>query len=349
LTRTRLLIPLFALLAALFLAACGDDGGGGDNGEDPQEVLSRTFNNAQEVDSGTFDVSIKLNAEGDQGGDVETSIGGAFQSKDGEVPAFDVDGELKADTPIQDFDFSGGLISTGQSAFVSYQDKNYQVPQEAFDTFAQRFIQLQQKSADQKDQGNFLKSLGIDPTNWATNLENEGTDDVEGDETIHISGDADVPKLVEDLKTLAEKSPTPTQIDPSQLDALTDAVQKASFDVYSGTDDDILRRIDASLEIEAPEGTPGASGKVTVDFSLSLGAINEPQTIESPEGAEPLQNLLQQFGLDESSIEDALGGSGLPQAGGAPAAPDAGSTDAYLQCLQNAQGAAETQACAELL
>ena len=346
--RIRLLALLVAALVALSLAACGGDDDSG-NGEDPQEVLDATFNNAEEVKSGTFDVSINLESEGDEGGDVETTLSGPFQSREGDIPSFDIEGSLKADTAIQDFDFAGGLVSTGQAAYVSYQDKAYQVPQEAFDTFAQRFLQLQQQNKGSQDQGNFLKSLGIDPSGWLTNLENEGTEDVEGTETIHVSGDADIPKLVEDLKALAEKNPTASQVDPNQLSQLAEVVKEARFDVYSGTEDNVLRRIDASLEIEAPEGTPGASGAVSVDFSLALGEINEPQTISPPDGAEPLENLLQQFGLDSSAIEGALGGSALPQAGGAPTAPGAGAADAYLQCLQTAQGAAETQACAELL
>jgi hypothetical protein len=353
LPRTRLFALPVAALLALSVAACGgDDGGGGDNGEDPLEVLERTFNNDQDVKSGTFEVSIDLDAEGDTGGNVEADLGGPFQSQEGDVPSFDIDGSLTAETPIQDFDFAGGLISTGQAAYVSYEDTPYQVPQEAFDTFAQRFIQLQQQNQEQTggDAGNFLKSLGVDPTTWLTGLENEGTEDVEGVEAIHVSGDADVPKLVADLQTLAENAGSAAeQVDPSQLSQLEEVVQEAHFDIYSGADDDILRKIEASLELEAPEGTPGATGTITVDFALTLGEINEPQEIAAPDGAEPLDNLLQQFGADSSVLEGILGGSSLPQAGGEPAAPDAGATDAYLQCLQTAQGAAATQACAELL
>ena len=353
-SRTRLLALPIAALLALSVAACGgDDDGGGDNGEDPQAVLEATFNNDADVQSGTFNVSINLDAEGDQGGNVETSIGGPFQSEEGDVPSFDVEGSLKAETPIQDFDVSGGLISTGQAAYVSYQDTAYQVPQDGFDAFAQRFIQLQQQNEKQTggDAGNFLKSLGVDPTTWLSNLENEGTEDVEGAETIHISGEADVPKLVADLQTLAENAgPSAEQVSPEQLSQLEGIVKEAQFDIYSGVDDDILRKIEASLELEAPEGTPGASGTIAVDFELTLGEINEPQEIAAPGDAQPLDALLQEFGADSSVLEGILGGaSALPEAGGEPAAPDAGAADAYLECLQTAQGAAATQACAELL
>lgn len=352
--RIRLIVLLTAALAALALSACGgDDDGGGDNGEDPQEVLERTFGNDQAVESGTFDISFGLDAEGDQGGSLEASLGGPFQSRDGDVPSFDIEGELNADTPIQDFDFAGGLVSTGQGAFVEYEDTAYQVPQEAFDRFAQRFIQLQQQGEKQTggDTGNFLKSVGVDPTGWLTNLENEGTEDVEGTETIHISGDADVAQLTEDLQKLAENAgEAAQQVSPEQLSQLEEVIKEARFDIYSGADDDILRKLGASFELEPPEGTPGATGTVTLDFELTLGQINEPQEIEAPSGAEPLDNLLQQLGAGASALEGILGaGSSLPQAGGEPAAPEAGATDAYLECLQTAQGAAATQACAELL
>jgi len=351
--RSRLLAIPTAALVALSLAACGGDDNKSSD-EDPAAVLQATFGNDQDIKSGTFDVSLNVTAEGDQGGSVDISLGGPFQSREDDIPAFDVEGSVKADTPVQDVDFDGGIVSTGQAAYVSYKDKDYQVPQEAFDTFAQRFLQLQQQSQEQagKSSGNFLKALGIDPTTWLTNLENEGIEDVEGSDAIHISGDADVAKLVEDIQKIADNAgQAASQITPEQLSQFKDSVKKAHFDIYSGTDDDILRKFDGSVELEAPPGTPGAgaTGKVTVDFSLTLGEINEDQEVTAPEGAEPFENLLQQFGLDASALQGILGGSALPQAGGSPAAPGAGATDAYLQCLQTAQGAAQTQACAELL
>jgi hypothetical protein len=352
LSRTRLLALPAALLVAVSLAACGGGGdGGGGSSEDAQAVLDRTFNNGEAVKSGTFDLSLNVKSEGDQGGELDATIGGPFQSRDGDIPAFDVTGSVKVNAAVQDLDVSGGLLSTGQAAFITYQDKDYQVPQEAFDAFAQRFIQLQQQSKGQSDQsGNFLKSLGVDPSAWLTGLKNEGTEDVEGTNTIHISGDADIPKLIEDLQKVAQNAgPAAQQIDPAQLSQLEGIVKEAHFDVYSGSDDNLLHKLDASINLEAPAGTPGASGAVSIDFSLTLSDINQPQTVEAPTGAEPLDSLLQQFGLDPSVIQGALGGSSLPQAGGSPSAPGAGATDAYLQCLQTAQGAAETQACAALL
>ena len=46
-----------------WIGACGGDDGGGE--EDPQQVVDATFNNEQSIDSGSFDLSLKVEAEGD--------------------------------------------------------------------------------------------------------------------------------------------------------------------------------------------------------------------------------------------------------------------------------------------
>jgi hypothetical protein len=362
LQRFRFLIVLAtALTAAVAIAACGgDDGGGGD--EDPQQVLDATFASGQTVDSGVFDVSLEVNAEGgDQGGTLDASIGGPFQSEEGAVPQFDVDAEanLEAEGDGQDFSGSAGLTSTGEAAFVNFQDTDYEVPADAFSQFSSTFTQLQDQSEQQADaEGGALGALGIDPSNWLTDLTNEGDEDVEGTETVHISGSADVPELVGDLRSIAEKAPqaagqqiTPEQL--SQLDALTGIVESADIDVYSGKDDDILRKLEANLVLKPPaaEGSPES---VDVTFAITLSEVNEPQEIAAPADAKPLNELLGQFGLDSSALGSALGSAGAaapvtPDAGGSPAGPADDAAAAYLECLGNAQGEAALQQCEALL
>lgn len=339
---------VLAVSAALLIAACG----GGGNDEDPQEVLEATFNNDQSVQSGVFDVSVNVEAEGgDDAGTFEASLGGPFQSQEGQFPAFDVEAELNLEGGDQDFSGSGGLISTGDAAFVNFQGTDYEVPKPLFDRFATQFTQLQQQSEQQNQDGNLLGSLGIDPTNWVSDLENEGTEDVEGTETIHISGTADTPKLIEDIKQIAENAPqaaeqvTPDQL--SQLDQLTEIVSSAEFDFFTGEEDDILRKLEANIELDPPD-SEGAPESVNVDFSVTLSALNEPQTVSAPSSSEPLSSLLQQFGLGEGAL-DQLGAGISGGAGGSTEAPGSGASQAYQQCLAQAQGADAVQQCAELL
>lgn len=363
--RARKLIALsLALAAPIALAACGGDDGGGD--EDPTEVLEATFSTDQEpVDSGVFDVTVDLAAEGgDNDGDFTASLGGPFQSGGDGVPSFDIDASIDLESAVQDISGEAGLTSTGDAAFVSFQDTNYEIPAEAFTQFAESFTQLQAQTEAENAEanGNLLSQIGVDPTNWLTNTSNEGDEDVEGTETVHISGDADVPKLVEDIQTIAENAPraarqvSPAELD--QLDQLGDIIDSAEFDIYSGKDDNVLRKFEASIDLTPPEDSGADTpDNVTLDFAVTLSELNEPQEIAAPSDPQPLQGLLDQLGVDPSALGQ-LGGA-LGQAGGGAAAPPAddsagapsggGAADAYLQCLQQAQGADALAECEALL
>ena len=367
--RARKLIALSLVLAApIAVAACGGDDGGGD--EDPTEVLEATFSAEQEpVDSGVFDVTVDLAAQGgDNDGSFKASLGGPFQGGGDGVPSFDIDASIDLDSAVQDVSGTAGLTSTGDAAFITFMEENYEIPAQTFDQFAGTFTQLQAQTEAENAEanGNLLSSIGIDPTNWLTNTSNEGDEDVEGTETVHISGEADVPKLVEDIQTIAENAPEAAQqVSPEelgQLDQLGDIIDSAEFDIYSGKDDNVLRKFEASLDLTPPqdsgEGTPD---NVTLDFAVTLSALNEPQEIAAPADTQPLQGLFDQLGVDPSALGQlggalgaaggggAGGGAALPPAGGSPQAPSAGSADAYLQCLQQAQGADALAECEALL
>lgn len=289
-----------ALTVAISLAACGSDNS---NDEDPQQVLDATFDNQESVDSGVLDISFSVHAEGgDDAGSLDASLGGPFQSGDGGAPQFDLSVEADVDSSLQQFSADAGLVSTGEQAFVSFQDTDYEVPSQLFDQFEQGFLQAE---GQQGDQGNLLSSLGIDPSNWLTDLSNDGTEDVEGTETIHISGQADVPDLVADVKQIVENVPqAAARIDAgqlSQLDQLTGIVESADFDIYSGEDDDVLRKLEANLELNPPDAAGGAES-ISVNFTVTLSDLNESQTISAPANAQPLSTLLDQFGLDSGQL-----------------------------------------------
>jgi hypothetical protein len=338
LTRIRaLLLVSLALVAAVAIAACGDDGGD----EDPQEVLEATFNNEEQISSGVLDATIKFTAEGGEDeGTVEASLGGPFESSgDGSVPSFDITAEGTQETTTGDFSGSAGITSTGNSGFVNIQGTDYEVPAALFDEFTTAFTDTRER----------LGSFAVDPTNWLTDLSNEGNEDVGGTDTIHISGEAEVPKLVEELKGLVENLPeqvTPEEL--GQLDQLNELVKTAELDVYSGADDDILRKLEGKVEIDPPD-TEGASDSLTLEFSLQIADLNEPQEIAAPSGAQPLGDLLEQFGVDPSqlgAIGAAGGGGGGNGSSGGGTSP---ASQAYLDCLGEAQGQEELDQCAPLI
>jgi len=355
LTRIRLLIVLaFALPAALLIAACGSGG----NDEDPQQVLHETFSNPTPIRSGTFDLDLRIETSGGEDpGKLEAKLGGKFQSRGpDQFPVFDFDVSLHGEGGSQSFTGNGGLTSTGNEAFLKFQGTEYAVPQALYQEFVTTYAQLQSQNQGQSDQNTgLLESLGIDVSRWLTDLTNDGTEDVEGTKTIHVSGKANVPQLVDDLKKIAQRAGSAAgNVDPAEFDVLKGTIRSGDIDVNSGEEDKLLRRLQLDFDLNPPPGTPGAPDSVTVFFQLNLADVNKPQTVQAPANAEPLKNLLDRYGIDLGNLGNALrggvGSSGaLPESGGSTTAPSASATERYQQCLQQASGQAQLQQCAALL
>jgi hypothetical protein len=350
-----LLVLALALVAALTVAACGGDDGGD---EDPQELLDATFNNEEQIDSGVFDVSFDLAVEGgDDEGNFDASLGGPFDSgEDGAVPKFDLEAEINLDSSAQDFSGSAGVISTGDSAFVNFQDTDYEVPADLFQQFQASYEQAEAQSQDQEG-NDLLSSIGVNPENWLTDLSNEGNEDVEGTDTIHIAGQADVPKLIEDFQTIAQNVPgAAQQLSPAQLgqlDQLTEVVETADFDVYTGADDNVLRKLEGSIELDPAAFGASAGGdapdSVSLNFAVTISELNEPQEIAGPSSAQPLGDLLQQFGIDPSQLGALGAAAGNSGSGFGGATGSSSDSQAFLDCLAEAQGQAELDECQALI
>jgi hypothetical protein len=355
LTRIRLSAALaIALLSALLLGACG---GGGGNDEDPQRVLTETFSNPTPIKSGNFDLDFKIETSGgDSPGTFEVKLGGQFQAQEADqFPQFDFDVSLRADSGSQNFSGSGGLIATGDRAFVNIQGTEYAVPQQLYDQFTSTYAQLQSQNGASPQVG-LLERLDIDMARWLTNLKNDGTEDVEGQKTIHISGSANVPQIVDDLKKIAKDAGRSVgNVDLSQLDQLNNTLQSGDVDVNTGETDKQLRRLQLALNLKPPPGTPGAPDSLRLEFQLNLADVNKPQTIRAPANAQPLTaSALQRLGINPSVLGGALGGGpgnggALPESGGSTAAPSQSATQAYQQCLSQASGVEALQRCAQLL
>ena len=339
-TRIRARVAIIALIVVLpaALAGCGGGGGGGGS-EDPNQVLDQTFNNPTKVSSGNLDISVNATAEGSQSGSLTATIAGPFQGDANNSTAFpqvDLTAKISASGAGQSFNFDGGLTATKDNAYVDYQGQAYEVGSSIFQQFKKSYEQSVKKA--QSAQGNQSASLfeqfGIDPKTWLTNVTNEGDESVDGQDTIHIHGDANIDQIASDLQKIAQKTPggTAQTLSPAQLDQVKSAIQDASVDVYSGTDDHLLRKLSLSLSV-APPASSGVSS-VKVDFSVTISDVNQAQTITAPSGAKPISGLLSQLGISGLGPLGSLGGSsgtsgGAVGGGGGP-------SQAYLKCVQQA-------------
>ncbi len=350
-SRIRASAAIVALVLVLpaAVAGCGGDGGGG--GEDPSEVLGQTFDNPEGISSGQLAISFDRSAEGAEAGDLTVVIEGPFQTDEGNPTAFpqlDLTATISGSGANQSLDgFEGRLIATENNAFVEYQGQAYEVGSTYFGRFkrlyAQSVRQANEKQGSQSDSSIFER-LGIDPQTWLTNLSNEGAEDVEGTETIHIHGDADVDQIVSDLATIVERAPGDAggPLDPAQLEQIKSAIQDASVDVYSGKEDHILRKLSLSLSIVPPEAADGSAvSSADLALSLTLSDVNRAQTIRAPSSAKPISGLLSLLRLSGLGSLAPPGGTG--GGGGGGLSPD------YLTCIQDAATQAEIDACASRL
>jgi hypothetical protein len=360
--RTFILLCLLALAVPIVIAGCGSD----DNGEDPQAVLDETFNNDTKVSSGDLSLTASVNAEGDQGGSFEASLSGPFQGdpdNENAIPQLDWTVSASGSGAGQSIDFSGGLVVTSDNAFVEYNDQAYEVGTETFDQLKQAFeAQAQAAGGTGSDaQGTFQEQCAtaieqaggdasacdFDLESWLTDLTNEGTEDVGGTETVHISGDANIEQILTDIGNLASSVPSAASsgFDPSQLSAVSGAVKDASIDVYSGESDHLLRKLEVNLTIDPSAIAPGGAvpiGEITVQFAIEIDGLNEEQTIEAPSGAKPIGELLSDLGVDPSAL------GGIPGLPGGTGGTSGGGSD-YLDCVQQATTPAEINDCASQL
>ena len=377
-TRFRMLFVVCALFAAAALVvACGGGSGGGSSSESPQKVLDQTFSgDTASIDSGNLDLTVKVDVSGDQGGSLDAKLSGPFENQGkSKVPKLDLKVSASGNgSDSQNFNFDGGLTSTGDAAYVNYKGSDYQVDQSLFDRFKQ---QVESAAGQQtKKQGSakaLFNALGIkDPKSLLTNLSNDGSADVEGTQTTHVSGDLDVAQLIDGLKNAAgsanalgalggSSSQLPSQQD---LDQIRNSIKTAHFDVYSGNDDHILRRLTIDLSIEPPSGS---TKKVDVNFDFTIGDVNQPQTIEAPSNPKPFSELLSSLGVPAGALGQ-LGSLGLGSSGGGSSSGGSGSSSGgsgstsplpgssgnaqqaqkYLQCISKAGSAADLQKCQSL-
>ena len=345
-TRIRTLVAVLAIALPVpaVVAGCG---GSSSNTEDPQKVLDETFNNPTKITSGKLAIGVDGSAQGQQSGSFKATISGPFQAEENDptaFPQFDLTANVSGSSGGPSISFNGSLIATKDNAYVEYQNQAYEVGSDVFQQFTKSYAQAAQQNQAKKGQSVFDR-FGIDPSTWLTNVSNEGTTDVEGTETIHIHGDADVAKIFSDLQKASQQTGgTTQQVTPQQLDQIKSAVKQASIDVYSGTDDHLLRKLALSLQIAPPAGTGATVSTVNVNFSITFSDVNQPQTITAPSNSKPISELLNQLGISGlPGVGGSTGGFGVPGGSGG-----AGSS-AYQNCINNASSSADFQKCAQKL
>jgi hypothetical protein len=378
--RTFALLAAFAALAA-FLSACG--GGGGGSSEDPQKVIENaTFKG---IESGEVHLAVNVKAEGDKGGEAKIELSGPFQSTGKKsLPELAMTVKASGEVDGRNLDFDGGLTLLSDRAYIAYKGKNYEVDPTTFGFIKSGFEEAEQEGSKESKGAEATAcqqaATSLDLGEFVDNLENEGSEEVEGVETTKLSGDLNPKSAVEAVTKLIETPACSSELEAAgplplgelkkQEGVLTDAIKKAHVEVYVGEDDHIVRKVVAELSIEPKDSSEKAD--ISVDFTL--GKVNEKQTIEAPAGAEPIEKLFGELGIDPfellgmleggsggagigSLLEGITGGSGGSSSGSGGATekleelelPSAEGSKEFTECLSEAESAADVQKCATLM
>jgi hypothetical protein len=367
----RLLLPM--LFVALALASCG---GGGDP-EDVDELVDSAF--SREMASADMKIEAEIQLEGSPVFERPLRIraAGPFRTNEGKLPSVDLELEMGTDGGGQTV--TTGFLSTGDRAFVKFQDVYYELP-------AAEVRRANRTLARKQDRQGSLRALGLDPRSWLSLAEDKGEEDVAGVETRHVSGTLDVEAFMRDLNRFARKSGSaiggatgqgpPEPLSREAIRKLGEVVKDPTFDVYVGKEDNIIRRVSGRIEFDVPQDSGDELGGIEsgkVQFSVEFRDVNGDQEIEAPRKARPLEKLTRSLGgldalIDLAGGEDAPTDDGElgtsepevtpPSGEGTETSPDDSGTEPeeeafreYAECLDDArpEDTEALQNCADLL
>jgi hypothetical protein len=352
-TRPAALLSLVLVLALGLVAGCGGDDDEVSSSTDVNELLTQTFTGKKNIDSGNLDLSLKIEAQGGQtqvSGPVSISLKGPFQSQDdGQLPEFSLEAAFEGGGQS----LSAGATATDDKGYLSFQGTDYVVDDQIFRQFKAGFEQAQQQGSDQQQS---FASLGMDPRKWLTDPKNEGDAKVGDEDTIKITGGVDVAALLDDVNNALEKASSlglgqtgqvPERITEAQKRQVIEAVKDPRVEIYTGKEDQILRRMVVNLGVDDAE--TDTSG--TVAFDVSITDLNEDQDIAAPADAKPFDELLGQLGaLGLGDLGGLGGGSGSGGSGSGSGGGSAEDFEKFSKCIEEAgNDTQKARECADLL
>jgi hypothetical protein len=370
--RRLLLLPL--LLIALGLASCG----GGDDTGDAEGLINSAFSQEMQSADLTFDAEVQLEGSDMFDRPLHIQASGPFRTNRGKLPSVDLEVELGTDGGGQTV--TTGFASTGDRAFVKFQDVYYEEPASEVRRANRTFARNQRRHSS-------LGALGLDPRSWLLLAEDKGDEEVAGVPTRHLSGTLDVVTLLTDLNRFVRRSGStlggatghspPEPLSGDDILKIGEVVEDPSLEVYVGKRDRIVRRVSGRIEFDVPqerrEEFNGLEGG-QIQFSVEFRDVNGNQEIEAPRKARPLVKLTRSLGgldalIDLAGGDDAPTDDGdlgtseadpTPPSGdtGTETSPDDSATDPeeeafrdYAECLDEArpEDTEALQNCAELL
>jgi len=165
------------------------------------------------------------------------------------------------------------------------------------------------------------------PSKMLTSIEEKGKEDIDGTETTHITASLDTGATIDLLAEISsectDEEPSDSEITEAK-DMLEKMVTKADVEVWIDGDDNI-RKVTLDVELDMTDVADEAGGAIdpesaavlegmtiSLTMTLEMSAFGEEVTVEAPEDAMPIEDLLGAFGgvggMDDFGLDD--GGTG---------------------------------------
>lgn len=317
-TRFSKIFTLIAIAAlAGFFSACGGSSDAVSADEDPQAVLERAFSDESAVNSAKIDAAMTIEVEGDDAGTVELAVNGAVENAGGDTPDTDLTVSIDGDIGDESMEFEAGAVLTAKEGVVRLDGENYMIDPGMYEQIRG---QISRQTENETDNGGLFGSL--DGEAFLTDVKNEGTEEVEGVETVKIAGTVDTDKALAEFESFLGSADTLQGLGvdapgSKEIEELREALGDVDFSIYVGSDDGVIRK----MEFTAPVNPADSDSSGSFSVSITLADVNEPQEIKVPTDTKPFDELISAIGSGALSGLGIEGFNDLGQLGGSGASP----------------------------
>jgi len=309
-------MTVVAMLATLvFAAGCG--GGDDDDKSDASggsTTVAETTGGAAPADAAAVLSAIKtdVSTAGPMDVDMTMSIGVTGTPTDPTLTAFldkpvtlSIKGTGDSTAKKTDVTFSvvagplsltGQILQDGDKGYLNFNGKWYELPAAALSQATGGAVE-----GGSVDAQKILRAFGS-PSALVKDAKIEGTEDVGGVESDHVSGTVDIAALIGGItKAASAAGPTASPVSPQALATQIGEVQKyvenATVDVWVGRADKALHRLAIDVDGKTDDATEASSGIEGFDVEVDLTTVpGETPSITAPENAAPIAELQADLG-----------------------------------------------------
>ena len=209
-------------------------------------LLDQTFGSgAEAIDNGRLNLTFQLDPKGllALGGPIKLALDGPFAVPGkGQLPHVDVDFAGDARPRV----FRGTVLSTGRAAFVRLDERSYKVDRE----FVAR-LRKGLRRRDSKQPG--LKALGIDPLRWMRGARSAARRASPASTRPASAATSKVATLLADIDRAAHAGRRSGGgrgglLSPEIRKQIADGVKTAKVDIWTGTEDKIMRQLAVRID-----------------------------------------------------------------------------------------------------